>query len=70
MYSTFVVQTSKDRYRVFGFRKFEDFLKALPCRQSIFNSNFQWPYSNMIADCATIESARKVIPDGASQLTK
>lgn len=69
-HNTYIVQNTHDRHQVFGFRQWDDFLKSLPCRQTFFDDNFHWPHGKLVADCATVESARKVIPDEAQRITK
>lgn len=66
----FVIQKLKTHVQAFGFYTFPDFLKALPCRQSLFHDTFDWPYGQLVADCATLESVRKVLPEGVHQLTR
>lgn len=66
-YTAYIVESAHERHQVFGFRQWVDLLKSLPCRQLDWDvdSDKRWSHGTLIADCATIESARKVIPDSA-----
>lgn len=69
-YTTYIVESAHGRHQVFGFRQWTDLLKSLPCRQWGAGPDDRWPHGKLVADCATSESAKKVIPDEAVQIAK